>query len=84
MLTIFSRILEKLDNNEIGRKLSGEDLSPPLKIGTTLAILNCSGTIPDSRDLVIICWRGTCRGMIHFFKYWSIKKIALYCFNPNF
>ena len=39
----FSKILDKIGKTEIGRKLDGTFLSPPLKIGVTLADFHSSG-----------------------------------------
>ncbi len=59
--TIFSIIFEKFGRRDIGRKLSGKEISPPLKIGIILAIYNWLGTIPDSNDLRMIKSKGLAR-----------------------
>ena len=47
-----------------------QDLSPDLKIGITLAILNCIGTIPVLKERVKICNKGSTKvEMVCFTKF---------------
>ena len=54
--TTFSRILEVKDSLEIGRKFfkSVGSKSGPFSSGWTQAVLNCSGTTPEVRELLMM------------------------------
>ena len=58
MATCFSIYLEIVGNKEIGLKLFGSCLSPPLWRGTTLANLSKSGKIPVEIEVFINVVRG--------------------------
>ena len=53
--TVFSNNLDTVGNIEMGRKLFGSDLSPPLKTGVKLAYFKTLGKIPVHK-LKLMIW----------------------------
>ena len=63
-----SIVLMICDVRETGLKFAGDDLAPPLWIGTTKASLRMEGIVPFSRKYLKSISSGSARLILHLFK----------------